>query len=98
MDCWVKRAHETSAIFAIPRILQQDWGNISRHIIDIGTFYPTELPPECRFDSLISFCVLHIPCFVCSLHPHRSVESSSSSGPRCDGWHQRQAEHVRGLL
>jgi hypothetical protein len=97
MDCWVERAHETSAIFAIPRILQRDWGNISRHIIDIGTFYPTELPLECRFPSLIPFCILYVPRFVRSLPPHRSVESSSSSS-RYDGWHQRQAEHVRGLL
>lgn len=96
MDCWVERAHQTSAIFAIPRILQRDWGNISRHIIDIGTFYPTELPPNCRFHSLIPFCVLHIPCFVRSLPPHR-VESASSSD-RYDGWHQLQADHVRGLL
>jgi hypothetical protein len=25
MDCWVERAHETSGIFVIPRILQRDW-------------------------------------------------------------------------
>ena len=97
MDCWVERAHETSAIFAIPRILQREWSNISRHIINIGTFYPTELPPECCFPSLIPFCILHIPCFVRSLPPLRGVDSAPSSG-RYERWHQDQAEHVRGLL
>jgi hypothetical protein len=96
-DCWVERAHETSAIFAIPRVMQRDWGNTSRHIVDLGTFYPTELPLECHFYSLIPFCTLHIPCFVCSLPPRRGLESPSSSS-RYEGWHQHQADHVRGLL
>jgi hypothetical protein len=95
MDCWVEQAHETSAIFVIPRILQRDWGNLSKYILDIGTFYPTELPSDCRFKSLIPFCVLHIPYFVRSLPLHR-MESPSSSN-RYEGWHQRQANHVRGL-
>ena len=95
MDCWVERAHETSAIFVIPRILQRDWGNLSRHIFDVGTFYPIDLPSDCRFPSLIPFCILHIPCFVRSLPPLR-LESAPSSG-RHEGWHKRQADYVRGL-
>ena len=95
MDCWVERAHETAAIFVIPRIMQRDWGNISKHIFDIGTFYPTELPSMCAFPSLIPFCVLHIPCFVRAL-PLRRLEPAPSSN-RPEGWHQRQADYVRGL-
>jgi hypothetical protein len=95
MDCWVERAHQTSAIFVIPRILQRDWGNISKHIMDLGTFYPTELPPACLFKSLIPFCVLHIPCFVRSLPPHRLDAAPS---PGCYGWwHKSQADYVCGL-
>jgi hypothetical protein len=96
MDCWVERAHETAAIFAIPRILQRDWGNLSKYILDIGTFYPTELPPDCQFHSLIPFCILHIPRFVRSL-PLRRLEPAPSPS-RHEGWHKRQADHVRGLL
>jgi hypothetical protein len=95
MDCWVERAHETLGIFVIPRILQRDWGNISRHIYEIGTFCPTELPPECCFCSLIPFCILHIPCFVRSLPPSRLEPAPSSDRP--EGWHKRQADYVRGL-
>jgi hypothetical protein len=95
MDCWVERAHETAGIFVIPRILQRDWGNTSKHIFDIGTFYPTELPLECRFPSLIPFCILYIPCFVRSLPPRRLEPVTSSSRP--EGWHKRQADYVRGL-
>ena len=39
----------------------RDWGNFEEHSLDIGTFYPTELLPACRFTSLIPFPVLHIP-------------------------------------
>jgi hypothetical protein len=95
MDCWVERAQETSAIFVIPRILQRDWGNLSKYILDMGTFYPTELPVECRFKSLIPFCVLHVPCFVRSLAPHRMDPTTATS--RYERWHQRQADYVRGL-
>jgi hypothetical protein len=95
MDCWVERAQETSIIFVIPHILQRDWGNLSKYILDIGTFYPTELPLECHFKSLIPFCVLHVPCFVRSLAPHRMEPTTPTS--RYERWHQRQADYVRGL-
>jgi hypothetical protein len=70
MDCWVEQAQETSAIFVIPHILQRNWGNLSKYILDIGTFYPTELPLECRFKYLIPFCEFFMFHALFILLPH----------------------------
>jgi hypothetical protein len=96
LDCWVERAHETAAIFVIPRILQRDWGHMAKHILEVGTFYPTTVPALAPYVSLIPFVVLHIPCHTRSLPRPDRLESSPSSD-RYEPWHRRQAEFLRGL-
>jgi hypothetical protein len=64
LDYWVERPHTTDTIFIIPRILQRDWGYLSRrHILEYGTFLPKSLPWGCQYVSLILFCVLYLPCY-----------------------------------
>jgi hypothetical protein len=61
LDLWVEQSGTTSALFLIPRILQRDWGFLSKHVVELGVFDPRDLPWGCRFQSLIPFCLLHSP-------------------------------------
>jgi hypothetical protein len=96
LDYWVENATETDAIFLIPRVLQRDWGYLSKHIHEIGTFSPCSLPWGCRYDSLIPFCLLYCPRYTRCLPPPVRLEPAA---PACrfERWHQAQAEYVRGL-
>jgi hypothetical protein len=95
MDYWVEDACNTAGIFLIPRVLQRDWGYLSRHILEIGTYLPQALPNTLRYESLIPFVLLFIPFFIRRLEPNRLELSSTPKGH--GRWHERQAEHVRGL-
>jgi hypothetical protein len=96
LDIWVEGATTTSAIFVIPRVMQRDWGFLSKHVQELALVYPHELPPSCAIVSHVPFIVLHVPPYVRSLPtpdslgepPHPTVF------PR---WHQQQANYVRGL-
>ena len=97
LDYWVENATKTDALFLIPWILQQDWGHLSKHIHEVGTFNPYALPWGCCYNSLIPFCLLYCPCYVWRLPPLDRLESAAPTN-RFERWHQAQAEHdVRGL-
>jgi hypothetical protein len=95
LEIWVEAATDTSGLFLIPRIMQRDWGHLSKHVFEMGTIYPTLLPPGAAYDSLIPFVVLYVP-------PHSRVlpvcrmDQRTPVG-RDERWHVQQAEEVRGL-
>jgi hypothetical protein len=41
LEIWVETAIMTSGLFLIPRIMQRDWGHLSKHVFEMGTIYPT---------------------------------------------------------
>jgi hypothetical protein len=95
LDIWVEGPLTTSGIFIIPRIMQRDWGHISKHVVEVGTIYPSLLPPGVAYDSLIPFVVLYVP-------PHSRVLPALRMDERApanyhERWHAQQAEEVRGL-
>jgi hypothetical protein len=94
LDCWVERAHETTGIFVIPRILQREWGHLSKHVLEIAVVYPHTLPNECRFQSLIPFCILCIAPYQRSLPIPKRLEHAPAT-PKYARWHEAQAEQVR---
>ena len=94
MHAWVQSPRDTSAIFLIPRILQREWGRISRHVHEVGVFRPSLLPPAVSYPSLFPFVFLHVRPFVPALGPPR-LDSPSPAKP--NNWHRVQAEEVRGL-
>jgi hypothetical protein len=94
LDCWVERAHETAGIFIIPRILQREWGHLSKHVLEIAVIYPHTLPDDCRFDSLIPFCVLFIPPYRRTLPITKRLEHAPATSKHAR-WHEAQAEQVR---
>jgi hypothetical protein len=96
LDYWVEHPHTTNAIFLIPRVLQQDWGYLSRHILEYGVFLPQSLPWGCRYQSLIPFCVLYLPCYIRTLPRPNRVEPTAVA-TKSNRWHGAQADHVRGL-
>ena len=96
LDIWVESPWTTGGIFIIPRVLQRNWNFMSRHIIEAGVFHPIDLPPSCRYSSLIPFCVL-----VCKPHqrvlpPPDRLEQFTPSN-QITAWHQAQALCVRRL-
>jgi hypothetical protein len=60
LDIWVEAPTCTSGLFLIPRILQRDWGHLSRHVEEIATVRPSTLPPVCAYDTLIPFVLLYV--------------------------------------
>jgi hypothetical protein len=95
LDIWVEGPLITSGIFIIPRIMQRDWGHISKHVVEVGTIYPSLLPHGTAYDSLIPFVVLYVP-------PHSRVLPALRMDERTppnyhEKWHAQQAEEVRGL-
>jgi hypothetical protein len=74
LDFWVERACKMQDFFIIPRILQRKWGYLAKHILGIGVFYPHALTAEYGVTSLIPFCVLFVPPYVCSLPVPDSLE------------------------
>jgi hypothetical protein len=95
LDIWVESATTTRGIFLVPRIMQRDWGHISKHIVEIATIYLTTLPMECAYSSLIPFVVLYVPYFSRFLPSSRMDEPTK--GYYFPKWHEAQAEHMRWL-
>jgi hypothetical protein len=96
LDIWVEGATTTSAIFVIPRVLQRDWGYLSKHVHEIAVVYPRDLPSDIAIVSHVPFVILYVPRYVRSMPPRDSLEPSPfvAHFPR---WHQEQADYVRGL-
>jgi hypothetical protein len=96
LDIWVEGATITSGIFVIPRVLQRDWGYISKHIREVAVVYPCQVPVSMPFVSHVPFIVLYVPPYVRTLPPPDSLESLADHAlyPR---WVQEQADAVRGL-
>ena len=97
LDIWVEDARTTSALFLVPRVIQRDWQHVSRHVVEIGTFYPDRLPhPSLVYDSLIPFVLLFVPRYVRALPPDRGMESATS-GSVYPSWIRDQVDSLRGL-
>jgi hypothetical protein len=95
LEIWVEAATITSGLFLIPRIMQRDWGHLSKHVVEVGTIYPPLLPPGAAYDSLIPFVVLFVPPHSRVLPTHR-MDARSTVGYH-EKWHVQQADEVRGL-
>jgi hypothetical protein len=95
LDIWVEAPLITSGIFIIPRIMQRDWGHISKHVVEVGTIYPSLLPPGTAYESLIPFVVLYVPPHS-QILPALRLDKPAPIGYH-EKWHVRQAEEVRGL-
>jgi hypothetical protein len=94
VTAWTEQPWHTEAFFVVPRVFQRDWGRVSKHILDMGTFASSQVPDYAELTD-IPCVLLHLPCYVRSLPPLRGVVPP----PRPTGyaWHQEQAEFVRGL-
>ena len=91
---WVQTPTNSCAIFLIPRILQRQWGRIARYVEECGVYQGELLPIDVAFVSPLPFLLLHIPRHVPTFRKNRLAESPKAL-PK--GWHQQQAEQVRGL-
>jgi hypothetical protein len=96
LDLWVERPATTAALFLIPRVLQRDWGFLSKHVQELGIHDPMTLPWGCRYSSLIPLCLLYVPRYVRVLPPlaRLDVHPSPTGFQR---WCQHQAEELRRL-
>jgi hypothetical protein len=61
---WVEGPSLTAGIFLIPHMMQQDWGYLSKHILEAAVIYPSTLSPCLRLSSLIPPIVLYVPHYV----------------------------------
>ena len=96
LSAWVEVPTTTAAIFVIPRILQRDWGFISKHISCVGEFHPLDLPHLLPDYSEIPFVVLCTYSHERRLPAHRlEFPTSPSDEP---AWHREQVEELRRLF
>ena len=91
---WVETPWDTEAFFLIPRVFQWDWGQVSKHVVELGVFAAQAVPVYGLYTD-IPCVVLHLPCYVCSLPPPRWLDQPSQ--PQGAKWHREQAELLRGL-
>jgi hypothetical protein len=95
LESWVETPARTRGIFLIPRIMQRDWGHLSKHVREVATVYPSTLPEKCFYQSLIPSVVLYIPYFSHCLPTERmDAHSENRYFPK---WYEAQADHLRGL-
>jgi hypothetical protein len=94
VTAWTEHPWNTEAFFVVPRVFQRDWGRVSKHIRELGTFASATVPDYGDLTD-IPCLVLHLPCYVRSLPPLRGVDSPAR--PAGYAWHADQAEYVRGL-
>jgi hypothetical protein len=93
-SAWTEYPWTTEVFLVIPRVFQRDWGRVSKHVVELGTF-AAEVIPDYGGTTDIPCVLLHLPCYVRSLPPPRTP----SRPVRIEGmeWHQEQADFVRGL-
>jgi hypothetical protein len=91
---WIEQPWNTEAFFVVPRVFQRDWGRVSKHVVELGTFAASTVPVY-GLRTNIPCVVLHLPCYVRSLPPPRWLDQPSR--PQGTEWHREQAEFLRGL-
>ena len=97
LEAWVERPFTTSSLIFVPRVVTGFWSGLSRHLVELGEFRPSEL--DLNFPPVIP-----IPFVVLHLAPHSrsapSVDRRLVTHPRIAGeaMHRRHADHVRGLF
>ena len=96
LETWVERPHTTSSLLFVPRVVPGFWSGLSRHLVELAEFKPSEFPM--RFPP-----VLPTPFVVLCLAPHTrrspSVDRRLVTAPHIKGAriHQRLADDVRGM-
>ena len=95
LQSWCEQPTTMGAVFCIPRVMQRSWGNLSRHILELGVYEPELLPGECNYASLIPVVLLYVPPFVHSLPPDRL--DAPPFAPQLPKWVHGQADYLRGL-
>jgi hypothetical protein len=91
---WVQSPGDTSGIFIIPRIMQRQWGRVSKSVQERGVYHAGLLPDPYRFQAHLPFVLLYVPTHTPTMRRDR-MELPAPAQPK--GWHKHQAEQVRGL-
>jgi hypothetical protein len=98
---WVESPWDTSALLVIPRVLQRQWMNLSKHVTEVGLYQPSEFPFSCLQALPIPVVVLHIATYQRSLpspsEPDDLAGLDAPSLPPNAKWHRQQAECLRRL-
>jgi hypothetical protein len=94
VSAWTEQPWEMEAFLLIPRVFQRDWGRVSKHVVELGT-YPAAQVPGYAGHSDIPCVLMHLPCYVRSLPSPRRMDFPSR--PKGVEWHREQAEYMRGL-
>jgi hypothetical protein len=96
LESWVECPLTTAALFFVPRTLSHAWSGLSRHLVELGTWRPSEFdlthPPLLP----IPFVVLYLGPFSRTVSLDRGqLDHRPISGDR--RLHVQQAEDMRGL-
>jgi hypothetical protein len=101
MSLGVESPWGTQVFIFVPRILQHQWGNLSKHVHEVGIFQPGEFPLSPLQHLPIPVVLLQIATYKRTLPSIRDEDMAA----RLDGppappdarWHRNEAELLRGL-
>ena len=96
---WSECPLTTAFTVVVPRVLQRQWGRVSRSVNQLGPFKFLDMPPSIRPSLPIPAMLLHVPrhkrCLPSAASPSDRLDSTAL--PPDAKWHREQAELLRGL-
>ena len=95
LEAFVEAPLTTSGLFFIPRIIPGCWKGLSKCLYELPTVYPHLTPLSPGPFLPIPITVLYLPRHHRSCRPKRV---DSPPPPPGAGWHQAQAQEMRGVL
>jgi hypothetical protein len=97
LTLWIEEPWDTCATFVVPRVLQHEWGRISKHVSETDLLRVTDLPTALRPELPIPIVVLHIRSHLRSLPLLTPSELELPAVPPNMRWHREQAELLRRM-
>lgn len=94
LEAWVESAHDTCAIFVVPRVVTSRWRNLSRYVQEWGEIPASDLnnPPVLPIPIVILYVLPHV-----RMLPPRRERMDPNIPAKLRKAHEREVEALRGL-
>jgi hypothetical protein len=94
---WCEVPWSTEILVLVPRVLQGNWENLSRHIQPVCVIQPCDYPFQQSRILPIPLILLRIRPYVRTLPPRPTLPLDKVADTPESRWHRQQADFLRGL-
>jgi hypothetical protein len=94
---WSEVPWSTEVLILVPRVLQSNWENLSRHAHCVSLIQPVDYPFQQTRLLPIPLVLLHICPYVHALPRSQDGELDKIASTAQSRWHRQQADYLRGL-